>query len=371
MFDPSSPIPQCNPLASYIELKAEIDFAIDSVLRGGRYILGPAVASFEHDFAHWIGVHIAVGVGNGTDALELSLRSLGIGSGDAVVTTSMTAVATAVAIRRSGATPVFADIDPVHGLLAADSVARTCETSGLRIRAIVPVHLYGRCADMDAIGDIAEKHGLAVVEDCAQAHGATWKGRRAGTFGAVSAFSFYPTKNLGAIGDGGAVITEDSDVGERVRLLREYGWKSRYVSDIDGVNSRLDELQAAILRVKLVRLEADNARRRSIAAIYRSLINNHKVTLHRGNDDGHVYHQFVVHADDRNSLQSHLSSKGIGSLVHYPAAIHEQPAFSQAVSTPVPLSNTERWSRTVLSLPMFPQMTEAQAMRVAEAINEW
>jgi len=371
MSEVSGRIPQCNPLASYLDCKAEIDSAISGVLQAGRYILGPEVASFEQSFARWNDRNHAIGVGNGTDALEIALRTLEIGPGDAVVTTSMSAVATAVAIRRAGAVPVFADIDPVHGLIAPASIEHACERTELRVRAIVPVHLYGRCADMDSICEIAQRRNLSIIEDCAQAHGASWNGRLAGTFGVMAAFSFYPTKNLGAIGDGGAILTNDEQLGERARLLREYGWKRRYVSELDGGNSRLDELQAAILRVKLSRLTSDNANRRRIAAIYRELITNPKVEVYRGCDAGHVYHQFVVHAEDRRGLQTRLANEGIGSLIHYPAAIHEQPVFAQAQSAPVSLANTERWSRTVLSLPMFPQMMDEQAVRVAEVINGW
>ena len=367
----NQPIPQCNPLAAYQAQADEIDAAIHDALSSGRYILGPRVATFETKFAQWIGVGHGLGVANGTDALELALRALGIGPGDAVVTTSMSAVATAVAIRKTGAIPLFADVDEEHGLIDPTKVDVLFDAHAKSIRAIVPVHLYGRCVDMTALMRIAHHHNVHVVEDCAQAHGARWGSRAAGTFGAFGTFSFYPTKNLGAIGDGGALVTDDAGLRERACLLREYGWKQRYISDIEGGNSRLDELQAAILEVKLARLEADNAARRAIAVTYREGISHPAVKVFRGDDSGHVYHQFVVNTHARDVLQAHLSAHGIGSLVHYPAAIHQQPAYSDKAYAPLPLPNTERWSATVLSLPMYPQMSESDTVRVVDAINAW
>lgn len=365
------PIPQCSPLAAYLAQATDIDAAIHSALAGGRYILGPRVAEFEAGFAQWVGVAHALGVGNGTDALEMALRTLNIGTGDLVVTTSMTAVATAVAIRKTGASPLFADIDPDHGLLDPAGVEALFSSYSARIRAIVPVHLYGRCVDMNAIMAIAKHYGVPVVEDCAQAHGAQWNGHTAGTFGAIGSFSFYPTKNLGAIGDGGALVTNDCQLLERAHLLREYGWKQRYISDTEGGNSRLDELQAAILNVKLPRLHEDNAARRRIAQVYREGIAHPGVQVSRGDDSGHVYHQFVVLSDARDALHAHLAALEIGSLVHYPAAIHQQPAYSSPEYAPLPLPNTERWAARVLSLPIYPQMPITDAHRVVDAINAW
>lgn len=364
-------IPQCNPRAAYDAQADDIDAAIHGVLASGRYILGPHVAGFEANFARWIGTSHALGVANGTDALETALRALDIGADDLVVTTSMSAVATTVAIRKAGALPLFADIDVEHGLIVPSCIEALLASHGTRIRAIVPVHLYGRCADMDAIMAIARRHGLPVVEDCAQAHGAQWNGKAAGSIGSIGCFSFYPTKNLGAIGDGGALVTNDANLRERARLLREYGWRQRYVSDIEGGNSRLDELQAAILDVKLTRLHEDNASRRRIAEIYRTGINHPLIRVFRGDDTGHVYHQFIVHAEARDALHAHLASHGIGSLVHYPAAIHQQPAYASTDYAPMPLPNTERWAASVLSLPMFPQMPAADAMHVVDVINAW
>lgn len=370
-FEMTPSIPQCNPLAAYRAQAADIDAAISDTLASGRYVLGPRVASFESHFAQWVGCRHALGVANGTDALEMALRALEIGSGDLVLTTSMSAVATAVAIRATGASPVFADIDPDHGLLDPSSAEALFSMHGARIRAIVPVHLYGRCVDMNAIMSIARRYGAHVVEDCAQAHGAQWEGRAAGTFGAFGSFSFYPTKNLGAIGDGGAITTDDADLHERIRLLREYGWRQRYVSEIEGGNSRLDEIQAAVLDVKLSRLHEDNAARRRIAQLYRDGISHRYVEVFQGGDEGHVYHQFVILSDMRDALQAYLAAYGIGSLVHYPSAIHQQPAYAATDYAPLPLPNTERWAAKVLSLPMYPQMPLEDVHRVIEVINAW
>ncbi len=372
-------IPQCSPLAGYLDQAEAIDTALQRVLRGGRYILGPEVAAFEQEFAAFVGATHGLGVANGTDAIAVALRALGVGAGDVVLTVSNTAVATTVAIRAVGADPLFADIDAEHGLMDVAHAAALLERAARgeigipidRIKAILPVHLYGRCVDMDALCALAARRRLPIVEDCAQAHGAQWNGRGAGTFGAIATFSFYPTKNLGAIGDGGAVTTSDPDLRERARLLREYGWKQRYISDIEGGNSRLDELQAALLRVKLQRLAQDNAARRAIAAVYRARIRNPDVAVATTADDGHVYHQFVVRTPRRDALQVYLREHGIGTLVHYPAAIHQQPAYADPAFLPLPLPNTERWAAQVLSLPMFPQLAIADAERVADAINAW
>jgi dTDP-4-amino-4,6-dideoxygalactose transaminase len=371
-------IPQCNPKAGYLEHAGEIDGAIAGVLRGGRYILGPEVGAFERDFAQFLGVACASGVANGTDAIAIALRAVGVGPGDHVLTVSHSAVATTVAIRSAGATPLFVDVDADFGLMDVDQAAELLERSargdfpgvrGERIKAIVPVHLYGRCVDMDALTELAARHRLPIVEDCAQAHGATFRGRSAGTIGQLGCFSFYPTKNLGAIGDGGAVVTASPELHEKVRLLREYGWRERYISAIEGGNSRLDELQAALLRVKLRALAADNASRRRIAAIYRARIRNPAIAVASATDDGDVYHQFVVRCADRDQLQAWLRERGIGTLVHYPRAIHQQPAYADPAFRLLPLPRTEQWAAQVLSLPMFPQLASSDAEFVAETIN--
>jgi dTDP-4-amino-4,6-dideoxygalactose transaminase len=378
MSEASTSIPQCSPHANYLAHAGTIDAAIGRVLAQGRYILGPEVTSFENEFASYVGVGGAVGVANGTDALELALRALGIGPGDAVVTVSHTAVATIVAIRRTGAMPIFVDVTARDGLIdpvQVESLLIEADRHGLhtpagRIRAIIPVHLYGRCADLDALSAMARARGLAIVEDCAQAHGAMHGAHRAGSFGAIGAFSFYPTKNLGAMGDGGAVVSDDVVLLERVRLLREYGWRERYVSDIEGGNSRLDEIQAAILREKLPHLDADNAKRGVIADIYRAMLVNPLISVAAANE-GHVYHQFTIRCRARDELQAHLRAQAIGSLVHYPRPVHLQPAYSDARYAPLPLPETERWAKEVLSLPMYPELAPELAQRVAAAVNLW
>lgn len=375
------PIPQCNPGLSYLEHAAEIDATISAVLHGGHYILGDQVASFELEFARYCEVRSGLGVGNGTDALEIALRAVGVAAGSVVITVSHTAVATVAAIRRCGANPLFVDVNFSDGLLDPDQLDQVLEQAerGLlgfdhaQIKAIVPVHLYGRCADMPRILASANRNGIAVVEDCAQAHGARISDRRAGSWGVAGAFSFYPTKNLGAFGDAGAIVTSDAGVSERCRLLRQYGWKHRYVSDVEGGNSRLDELQAAILRVKLSHLDDDNGRRAAIARRYRAAIADTGLEgpepdeLHED-----VFHQFVVRSGKRDQFQSWLAGRGIGTLIHYPVPVHLQPAYLGRVHVaPAGLAVTERLAAAILSLPMFPQLTEAQVDRVCAELEQW
>jgi dTDP-4-amino-4,6-dideoxygalactose transaminase len=373
-------IPQTNPRASYLAHQAEIDAAMLAVMNGGSYILGPQVAAFETEFAAFVGQPHAIGVANGTDALTLALRGCGIGPGDVVITTSHTAGATIAAIELAGATPLFVDIDPLTFTLDPQALADALENppafiDRAAIRAVVPVHLYGQLADMPAIMSLAEWHGLLVIEDCAQAHGATLGGRAAGTWGAAAAFSFYPTKNLGAFGDGGAVVTGDADTAQRVRALREYGWRQRYVSSEPGpgrgMNSRLDELQAAILRVKLRYLAAGNTRRAGIAGLYdRSLIGADVTTPQRRPSAGHVYHQYVIRTAARDQLREQLQAQGIGTLIHYPVPVHLQPAFQGRVPMLGTLPHTEEACRQILSLPMFPELADADVRRCATSVTD-
>jgi dTDP-4-amino-4,6-dideoxygalactose transaminase len=367
-------IPQNDPKASYLAQRAEIDAAIQRVLQSGWYILGAEVAAFEHEFAAWIGVDNAVGVANGTDALVLALRACGIGAGDTVATVSHTAVATVAAIELVGARPLLLDIDAKTCTMDPAEfeavLAKPPEGAG-PVRAVIPVHLYGHPADLTAIARLAQDHGAILIEDCAQAHGATWEGRRVGGFGDAACFSFYPTKNLGALGDGGLVATGRPELAERLRMLREYGWRARYVSEIAGVNSRLDELQAAILRVKLARLDEDNARRQTIAATYdRGLAGTALVLPARANRSGHVFHQYVVRAADRDGLRERLKKAGIGTNIHYPVPVHLQPAYAGRVAHgPAGLRETERAAEDVLSLPMYPQLTDAEVEEVVAAVR--
>lgn len=390
-------IPQTDPRANYLAHKAEIDAAIEQTLLGGRYILGEPVAAFEREFAAYLGVSHAVGVGSGTEALHLALRTVGVGPGDYVFTVSHTAVATVAAIELAGAIPVLVDIDPATFTLDPQrledalqqllSSARAPERADAalpaigqgagrdRVRrrgAIIPVHLYGHPADMTAILELARRYDLWVIEDCAQAHGAEIGGRKTGTFGDLAAFSFYPTKNLGALGDGGALATNDGELAERARLLREYGWRERYISALPGLNSRLDTLQAAILRVKLRYLDAENERRRALARLYTELLSDTalRLPIERG-DVRHVYHQYVIRTPRRDALQAHLREQGIGALIHYPAPVHRQPAYAGRLPSVGDLPETEAAASEILSLPMFAELSAAQARRVAAACAAW
>jgi dTDP-4-amino-4,6-dideoxygalactose transaminase len=367
-----APVPQTDPKAAYLAQRREIDAAIARVLAVGRYILGAEVAEFEREFAAYIGVRHAVGVASGTDALVLSLRALGVAAEEYVATVPHTAVATVAAIELAGARPLLVDIDPASYAMDAAALSRALEEPPGRVAAVIPVHLYGQTADLGAILDLARRHGARVVEDCAQCHGALSDGRRAGSRGDIGAFSFYPTKNLGALGDGGMVVTSDDALAERLRALREYGWRERYVSDIAGMNSRLDELQAAILRVKLLALDGDNARRAQIAAAYDAALAGLPLGLPACRPGAsHVFHQYVVRSPERDRLRAALAVRGIGTNIHYPVPVHLQPAYRGRVAIgPGGLVEGERAAREVLSLPMFPQLDDAQVARVVWALRE-
>lgn len=367
------PIPQTNPKANYLAHKEAIDDAIARVLESGWYILGSEVAAFEREFAAYLGVKQAVGVASGTDALSLALRACGVGPGDFVLTVSHTAVATAAAIGLCGATPVFVDIVPDNYTMDPARLEDAVRGfHGGRLKAVVPVHLYGHPVDMSAIDEVARRYDLRVVEDCAQSHGATFRGKRTGTLGHIAAFSFYPTKNLGALGDGGLVATDAPELAEKIRLFREYGWKDRYVSAVKGQNSRLDELQAAVLRVKLPYLDAENETRRRIAAIYDSLLAETGLALPKtGSDVTHVFHQYVIRTPRRDALKTYLREKGIGTLIHYPVPVHRQPAYEGRSRGEEHLPNTQKIAGQILSLPMFPELREEQARTVVREIREW
>lgn len=367
-------IPQANPGAGYRALKTEIDAAVARALDSGWYILGQEVKAFESAFAAWIGAGTAVGCGNGTDAIALALRGLDIGPGSTVATVSHTAVATVAAVEMTGATPLLLDIDPIHYTMDPVALEQALDRPppGLPpIRAVVLVHLYGQPADLDRIGAACAARGVALIEDCAQAHGARLHGQRVGSFGAASTFSFYPTKNLGALGDGGAVIAHDPACAARIAALRQYGWRTHYISDAVGVNSRLDELQAAILRVKLAHLDEQNARRRAIAAAYDEALANGPLESPACREDAeHVYHLYVVRARQRDDVQARLRAQGIGSGIHYPAPVHLQPAYDGRVAQGIGgLAETERAAREVLSLPLYPELTDGQVEAVCTALR--
>ena len=347
------------------EDRADVEAAIARVVERGWFVLGPEVEAFEAEFAAACNARHAIGVNTGTDALMLSLRALDIGPGDEVITSPLTAAYTALAIGMAGATPVFADIDPTRCTIdpAAIDAAVTPRT-----RAVIPVHLYGQPADMAAIATVADRHRIAIVEDCAQAHLATARGRPVGTIGTLGAFSFYPTKNLGALGDGGAIVTNDPAIAERLKRLRNGGQAERYRHVEPGVNSRLDEMQAAVLRARLARLPGWTARRRALAARYRAALSPDVVTVLPEHDNGHVYHLFTVHTAQRDALQRSLAANGIGTLVHYPIPVHRQPAFADL--RPAHCPEADAITATVLSLPLHPALEDDEVDRVARAVNQ-
>jgi dTDP-3-amino-3,4,6-trideoxy-alpha-D-glucose transaminase len=346
------------------ELRGELDAAIGRVLDAGRFVGGVPVESFEAAFAAFCGARHAVAVASGTDALALALRAAGVGEGDEVVTAANTCVPTVAGIEAAHAIPVLADVDEESFTLDPRSVEAALSPS---TRAIVAVHLYGQCADVDALHELAAARGIPVVEDAAQAHGAELDGRRAGTLGRAAAFSFYPTKNLGALGDGGAVVTDDDDVAERVRMLRSYGERRRYESIAHGRNSRLDTLQAAVLGVRLPHLDAWNDRRRSLAQVYDDALGATELTPPRELPRRrHAYHLYVVRSRRRDELRASLGARGIETLVHYPRPVHLHPAYRE-LGHGRDLRVSERLAGEVLSLPLYPQLTDDEAATVAAA----
>lgn len=368
-----SPLFSAYPLADYQAHQPAIEKALQGMLANGHYILGPEVAAFEKEFAAFVQAREVIGVANGTDAIELILRGLGIGAGDKVAVPSQTAVASVSAISRTGATPVFVDIDQASATICARSLEKVLETEcGAGVRAVIAVHLYGHPCDVGALQDVADRRNLVVIEDAAQAHGATLHGRPVGSLARAAAFSFYPTKNLGAIGDGGAVATSDPELAERMRVIRQYGWVARYISEYVGINSRLDEMQAAILRVKLAHLTGSIAQRRRIAAIYQERLEVSSVvklpTVRK--DCEHAYHLYVVRSERRDELMEFLTQKGIPVALHYPAAVHQQPAYAD-VSRPAGLLATERLVKEILSLPLHPYLSDEAVHATCDAVLEF
>ncbi len=370
-------IPLADPHGDRRQLGNKLDNAVKRVLDSGCYILGPETAAFEKDFNRWLGHDgHCVGAASGTDAIELALRALGVRTGDAVITVSHTAVPTVAAIERFGAVPVLIDVKPDTCCMDPQRLAQAiqwCRENGLTPRAVVPVHLYGYPADMPAIMDIAVQEDLFVVEDCAQAIGATLNRQKVGTFGHASCFSFYPTKNLGAVGDGGMVRFRHETAVNQARSLREYGWgKKRFSSEFPGINSRLDELQAAILRVKLVYLDGWLERRRQIAAIYaKGFAGSGLILPVCTSEIEHAYHLYVVRTSNRDGLRNYLAKKGIGAGIHYPLPVHLMPAYTDRVPVPGIMVNTENITRSILSLPMHPHLKDEQLHIVCEAVTAW
>lgn len=350
------------------EVAAELEAALRSVFRRSFFILGEELEAFEREFAAYTDVGHCIGVGSGTEALHLALRACEVGPGDEVILPSHTFVATALAVAWTGATSVFVDIDPQTYTL---DPAQTAAAVTAKTKVIVPVHLYGQTADAAPLASLAAEHGLRLVEDAAQAHGAMYQGKRAGTLGDLACFSFYPTKNLGAVGDAGAVVTSDDALAERLRSLRNYGQREKYRHEEMGFNSRLDELQAAVLRVKLRRLEEWNEARRRIAAAYGERLAGVLATPVEAKGRRHVYHLYVVEVDHRERVREELGARGIGTQVHYPIPSHLQPLVAGIPHrTGGDLSVTERVADRVLSLPIYPSLTEAQIDEVAEAVAD-
>jgi dTDP-4-amino-4,6-dideoxygalactose transaminase len=363
-------IPFGDPSASYQAHKMEIDEAIQRVLDSGWYVLGKEVNTFEEEFASFHGENLhAVGVANGTDAIALCLRSLGLGLSDEVITASHTAVATIAGIEQAGCSPVFTDIDPVSRCIDPKSIK---EKIGPKTRAIMPVHIYGQPAEMHRILEISKAHQLEVVEDCSQAHGAEIDGQKVGTFANLSAFSCYPTKNLGGTGDGGVILCRSKDFADKIKSLRQYGWNEHRESTITGFNSRLDEMQAAILQVKLRHLSDDNEKRRLIAQRYNHAFQDLPITLpYQKTNEMHAMHLYVIECERRDELLKHLRSKGVGASLHYPLAVHQHAAYANRIRGGDDLPMTEHFYQKNLTLPMFPELTDYYIEKVISTVQKF
>lgn len=362
-------IPLVDLKEQYNRIQQEVETAVLAVLRSGRYILGEQVRAFEEEICEYLGITEAVAVGNGSDALYLSLKAYSIGSGDEVITTPFSFIATGDAIVRAGAKPVFVDIDPGTYNLDPDRIE---ERITPRTKAIIPVHLYGQCSEMDRIMQIAKKHSLLVIEDACQAFGAACLGRKAGTWGDVGCFSFFPTKNLGGCGDGGMIVTSNKDLADKLRMLRVHGSNTKYNHVLQGINSRLDEVQAAVLRVKLRYIDSWNRRRREIAERYRSLLKNLPLVLPQEHPDMyHTYHLYTVGTsgrEERESLVMFLRKHGIETAVHYPTPIYLQPSYQSFGYQKGLCPNAEEATDRVCSIPLYPEMTDEAVQQVAETV---
>jgi dTDP-4-amino-4,6-dideoxygalactose transaminase len=360
-------IPVVDLKRQYNSIKGDIDKAINEVLKSGWFILGENVKKFENEFARYCGAKFGIGVASGTDALQLALRAYDIGTNDEVITVSNTAFPTAVAISYAGAKPIFVDIDQAYTI----DVSKVEEWITGRTKAILPVHLYGQPADMGPLTELAEKHGLKIIEDACQAHGAKYNGKKVGSLGDVGCFSFYPTKNLGAYGDGGMVVTNDGKTAEKLRLLRDYGQTERYRHAIKGYSSRLDEIQAAILRVKLKKLDRWNNARRRNARLYNKMLEGKVITPTERANSKHVYHLYVIRTEHRDKLREWLKAKGVLTDIHYPTPIHLQEAYADLGLRKGSLPITEQYAKEILSLPMYPELTEREMLHVADAIDSF
>ena len=356
-----------NPSAQFQSYKNEIEKAVLKVLNSNRYVLGNEVSGLEKEFSEFIGTKYCIGVANGTDAIELSLRALEIGSGDEVITVSHTAVATVAAIIATGAKPVLVDINEENFTIDIHKLSKAINK---KTRAIIPVHIYGQSSKISEIKKICKIKKIFLIEDVSQAHGAYHNNKRLGSFGDIACFSCYPTKNLGAIGDAGLITTNNNKIEKKIRMLREYGWSKRYISEFNGRNSRIDEIQAAILRIKLKNLDKDNNKRRKIADYYYKNIDALKYELpkiSRGNE--HVFHLFVIKSKKRNKLLKHLKSKNIYAGIHYPLPIHLQKGYSKLVKISGKLNNTETVSKLILSLPIYPELSIHDQKKIVHSLN--
>jgi dTDP-4-amino-4,6-dideoxygalactose transaminase len=363
----NQPVPLNDLVRQNESIRDALTAAARDVIDSGWYVLGKQASNFEIAFAEYCGVAHAVGVASGTDAIELGLRAVGVSRGDGVATVANAGFYTSTAIHAIGAKPCYVDIGENH-TMSADSLSEMLAREA--IRAVVVTHLYGRLAEVERIATLCQRSGIPVIEDCAQAHGAIRGGKKAGSFGSVGCFSFYPTKNLGALGDGGAVITSDVAVAGRLRELRQYGWSGKYlVSSTGGRNSRLDEMQAALLLVKLPHLDRWNEERREIARVYSREIKNPRLECPADFDAANIAHLFVVQCDERDALRRHLQASFVGSDIHYPIPDHQQPAYG--VSQAGDLRETERMAKRILTLPCFNGMTDDEVSRVIEVVNAW
>lgn len=362
-----------DPKASYLAQKEDIEAAIRRVLESGYYILGKEVAAFEAEFAALCQTSHAVGCGSGTDAIVLALEALGVGPGDGVVTVAQTAIATVAAIEMTGAIPILVDIDEAQGMDPAGLAAVLAPGwQGPKVKAIIPVHLQGQSADLDALMALAARQAIPIIEDCSHAHGAHWHEKPLGSIGRIGIFSLYPTKNLGAIGDAGIITTQDAALAERMRGLRQYGWQGQQVSDYPGRNSRLDEMQAAILRVRLQNLVRDNQYRQKVAAAYDAGLAGLNLTLplRRAGAD-HIFHQYVIDVDQRDRVRAALGELGVKTLIHYPVPAHRHPAYQGRLPIgPMGLARTDRQVGRILSLPMYPHLPEDHIGRVIDAVRQ-
>jgi len=357
------------PQAQYEKYKSEIDTAIQKVLSNGHYILGKEVEAFEEEFASWLGAKHAIGVNSGTDALFLAMKAYDICSGDEVIAPSFTALPTVSAVGMTGATPVLVDVDKDYYTIDPTAVEAAITS---RTKAIIAVHLYGQVAHMEKIRQLAHQHKIVLIEDCAQAHGATFKEHKAGVLADISCFSFYPTKNLGALGDGGAIVVNDSQVATKLQQLRQYGWDENRIAHCQGYNSRLDEVQATVLRVKLSLMDSFSKRRTQLADVYDKSLSDLPIVLpSRRNDSNHAFHLYVIQVEQRSKLYEYLKDKGILAGIHYPQACHQMPKYAGKDAIKTDLHITEGLTERVISLPLYPELSDKDQRFIVDSLRSF